>query len=122
MNRDDLLKEMRDSIGTQAPIVFFEKMVDVMSLLFNRIDDLEKDLKETRMNAALAIQWEPKVASAMLSDQINVLRKDKDKDTYFEEITRLKKAFVEDRVTQNYQDFCAFWQEVLGWHPFLNYK
>ena len=122
MNRDDLLKEMRDSIGTQAPIVFFEKMVDVMGLLFNRIDDLEKDLKETRMNAALAIQWEPKVASAMLSDQINVLRKDKDKDTYFEDITRLKKAFVEDRVTQNYQDFCSFWQEVLGWHPFLNYK
>jgi hypothetical protein len=120
MNRNDLLKEMRDSIGTQAPVVFFEKMIDVMKLLFDRIDDLEKDLKETRINSALAIHWEPKVAAAMLSNQINVLRQDK--ETYFDEITKLKKAFVEDRITQNYQDFCNFWQDVLGWHPFLEYK
>jgi hypothetical protein len=120
MDRKTLLKEMRDCVGTQNPVVFFDKMVDVFTLLFDRIDGLETDLKEARMNTALAIQWEPKVAQAMLADQINILRKDK--DTYFDEITKLKQAFVEDKVTQNYSTFCAFWQETLGFHPFLNYE
>jgi len=120
MDRKILLKEMKDSVGTQDPVVFFQKMVDVLNLLFDRIDNLEHDLKETRKIAALAIEWEPKVAQAMITDQINILREDK--DTYFEEISALKKAFVEDRVTQNYAAFCEFWQETLGFHPFLEYK
>ncbi len=120
MDRNVLLKDMKSCVGTQDPIVFFEKMVDVFGLLFDRIEKLEKDLGETRTNAALAIQWEPKVAQAMITDQINVLRQDK--ETYFDEISELKKAFVEDKVTQNYHDFCHFWQETLGFHPFLSYE
>lgn len=120
MDRKKLLQEMRDCVGTQNPVVFFEKMIDVFTLLFDRIDSLEGDLKEARMNAALAIQWEPRVAQAMLTEQINILREDK--DTYFDEITKLKQAFVEDKVTQDYSTFCTFWQETLGFHPFLNYK
>jgi hypothetical protein len=55
----------------------------------------------------------------MISKMIEELRQDK--DVYHEELLKLKKAFVEDRVTQEYQDFCNFWQDVLGWHPFLDY-
>ena len=120
MDRKKLLQEMRDCVGTQNPVVFFEKMIDVFALLFDRIDGLEAELKETRMNATLAIQWEPRVAQAMLTAQINILREDK--DTYFDEISKLMQAFKEDKVTQDYSTFCTFWQETLGFHPFLNYK
>lgn len=119
MDRKSLLKEMKDSVGTQEPIVFFAKMVDVFDLLFNRIDELEDELKEANLKAALAIQWEPRLAAGMLADKIQILRQDK--DTYAEEISQLKKAFVEDKVTQNYDEFCAFWKEALGYHPFLEY-
>lgn len=120
MDRKALLKEMKDSIGTQDPIVFFEKMVGLFTLLFDRIDSLEKNLKEARMNSVLAIQWEPKVARAMISHEIELLRENK--DTYVEEISKLKRAFIEDKVTQNYNDFCVFWEETLGFHPFLDYE
>lgn len=119
MKREELLDDMRKLIGTQEPIQFFDKMVDAFSLLFDRIDDLEIDIKKANLKATLAIQWEPKMASTMLSTMIEELRQDK--ETYFQEISELKKAFVEDRVTQNYKDFCNFWEETLGWHPFLDY-
>lgn len=120
MDRYKILKEMRETIGTQEPIKFFEKMVDVLDVLFDHIEELEADVKRTRLQSALSIQWEPKMASTMLSQMINDLREDK--ENYVEEISQLKKAFVEDKVTQNYQDFCRFWEEVLGWHPFLDYE
>ena len=119
MDRKTLLKDMKDSVGTQDPIVFFAKMVDVFDLLFDRIDELEDEVKEANLKAALAIQWEPKLASSMISKMIDDLRHDK--ETYQNEISLLKKAFVEDKVTQNYNEFCQFWQETLGWHPFLDY-
>src|SRR5215472_9221306 len=100
MDRKKLLQEMKDSVGTQNPVVFFEKMVDVFNLLFDRIDSLDARLRETHLNSTLAIQWEPRVAQTMLTHQINILREDK--DTYFDEISKLKKAFAEDRVTQSY--------------------
>lgn len=120
MDRKTLLKEMKDSVGTQDPIVFFAKMVDVFNLLFDRIDELEDEVRESNLKAALAIQWEPKLASGMISRIIEDLRQDK--DTYQEEISQLKKAFFENKVTQNYNDFCQFWQDVLGYHPFLEYE
>jgi hypothetical protein len=120
MKREDLLADMRKTIGTQDPIHFFDKMVDVFNLLFDRIDELKFDVNKANIKATLAIQWEPKLASTMLTNMINDLRQDK--ETYFEEISQLKKAFVEDRVTQNYNDFCTFWEETLGYHPFLDYK
>jgi hypothetical protein len=120
LKREEILSDMRKTIGTQEPIFFFEKMVDIFDLLFDRIDELQIEAKKTSLKAALAIQWEPKLASTMLSLMIEDLREDK--ETYFDEISQLKKAYVEDRVTQNYNDFCAFWEETLGWHPFLEYK
>lgn len=120
MDRKTLLKEMKGTIGTQEPIVFFDKMVDIFNLLFDRIEKLESDLDKTRINAALAIQWEPRIARTMITNQIDILRENK--ESYIEEISMLKKAFIEDKVTQNYNEFCSFWEGTLGFHPFLDYK
>ena len=119
MKREELLDEMRNGIGIQEPIHFFEKMVNVFELLFDKLDDLEVELKKANLKATLAIKWEPKMAAAMLTTMINEMRQDK--ETYFNEISALKKACLEDKVTQNYTDFCTFWEETLGWHPFLDY-
>lgn len=118
MKREDVLKEMRESVGTKDPIEFFVKMVDMFNLLFDKIDSLESNLKRVKTQSALAIQWEPRVASDMLAKQVQVLRQDK--DTYATEIEAMKKAFAEDVVTRNYEDFCNFWVDTLGWHPFLD--
>lgn len=120
MKREDLLKEMKNSIGTKEPVEFFDKMVDVLNLLFDRIDNLENNLQAVKKQTALAIEWEPRVAADMIAKQIEVLRQDK--DTYFAEISSLKKAYAEDLVTLNYNSFCKFWMDTLGWHPFLDYK
>lgn len=120
LRREDLIKEMKESIGTKDPVVFFDKMVDIFSLLFDRLDRLELDNSRLQVYSALAIQWEPKVAADMLSKQIEILRQDK--DTYFLELSAFKRAYTEDNVTQNYNEFCNFWVEILGWHPFLDYK
>jgi hypothetical protein len=120
MKREELLSEMRQCIGTQEPIVFFERMVDTLDLLFDQIDRLESDLNRVKIQSALSIHWEPRLASTMLANQINVLRQDK--DTYFNELSALKDAFVEDKVTQSYEEFTKFWMDVLGWHPFLEYR
>ena len=119
MKREDFLKEMRESVGTKDPIVFFQKMVDVFGLLFDEIDHLKETNQRLKTQSALAIQWEPKVASDMLARQVYVLR-NQGEDDFATEITALKKAFADDRVTQNYNDFCNFWSDTLGFHPFLD--
>ena len=78
-HRDNLLKEMKESVGTKDPIDFFTKMVDMFSILFEHIDLLEKDLLRVKTQSALSIQWEPRVASDMLVRQVDILRKDKGK-------------------------------------------
>ena len=118
MKREDILKDMKEACGTKEPIEYFAKLTDVLSMLFDRIDGLEKTLNRVKTQSALAIHWEPKVASDLLAKQVEILRQDK--DTYFNEINTLKQAFAEDKVTQNYNEFCEFWQNVLGWHPFLD--
>jgi GMP synthase PP-ATPase subunit len=120
MNRKDLLKDMKDSIGTKDPIEFFDKMVDAFDLLFQEIDQLKKKLDTQNTISGLSIQWDPKVAATMLANQIEVLRKDK--DIYHQELSALKVAYVEDKVTQDYKTFCTFWEDTLGYHPFLNYE
>lgn len=135
MTKENILREMRDCVGFKEPIGFFRKMVDVFNFIFEDLDklnkvipykldeletkirQLESALVQIRTQSALSIQWEPKVASEMIAKQIEILRQDK--ETYHQEITKLKSAYTEGRVTQNYYDFCRFWQDVLGWHPFL---
>lgn len=120
MNRQALLDEMKSSVGSQAPVVYFEKLTELFSILFDKIENLEDELHQVRMQSALAIQWDPKVASNMLAEQIEVLRK-ADKDTYAFEIIDLKRAYADDLITQEYASFCQFWLDTLGFHPFLNY-
>lgn len=113
-----LLKYMKDSVGTKDPIEFFDRMTDVFKLLFEKIDVLQKDLARIKVQSALAINWEPRVASDLIAQQVHVLRQDA--DTYANEIVAFKKAFAEDKVTQTYQDFTQFWMDTLGYHPFLD--
>lgn len=120
MDRKALLLDMKNSIGTQAPTVYFEKLTDLLEMLFDHVEDLEEELHQVRTHSALAIQWDPKVASNMLAEQIEVLRK-ADKDTYAFEIIDLKRAYADDLITQEYASFCQFWLDTLGFHPFLNY-
>lgn len=122
MKREDLMKEMKQAVGTKEPIVFFDKMADAINLLFDRIDQLEVDLQQVKVQSALSIQWEPKLASEMLAKQVYSLRQNQDKDAYKSEIDSLKEAYAQDKVTQNYQEFCKFWVDTLGWHPFLDSK
>lgn len=119
--REKLFKDMKESIGNEKPMIFFEKFLDVFSLFFRHLEKIQSDLDSIRTNSALAIQWEPKVASDMLAKQIEILRQDKD-GIYQSEITECKIAYGEDKVTQNYNDFCNFWVKTLGWHPFLDYS
>lgn len=120
LRHKNLLSEMKNSIGKKDPIIYFDMMTDLFSLLFDKINDLEAEIAVLKTNTALSIKWEPKVASDLLSKQIEILRKDK--DVYFDELSKLKQAYAEDKITQNYSDFCQFWVEVLGWHPFLTYS
>ena len=119
MSHKDLLQEMRDSVGTKDPVVFFEKMVSVFEAMFDKLDSLEADMERVKTNSALAIQWEPKVASEMIIKQTDVLRQDK--DTYHAEISALKAAYAAGTVVLTYDRFCNFWLDTLGWHPFLDY-
>jgi len=118
MTKQDLIKKMKDCIGEKEPIEFFHHMVDAFEELFKNLDSLNKEVRDLKTRSTLSIQWEPKVASNMLSDKISEMR---DNDLYTSEYSSLKKAYVEDRVTQNYHDFCEFWVDILGYHPFLDY-
>jgi hypothetical protein len=120
MDRKTLLADMKSSVGILEPVIYFEKMTELLDLLFDKIESLEDELHQVRLQSALAIQWEPKVAANMLAEQIEQLRL-ADKDMYASEIFALKRAYAEDRVTQEYSDFCQFWLDTLGFHPFLDY-
>ena len=119
-----IIDEMNNAVGTKEPIEYFKSLTVAFEIMFDLLQTQEKHMQDMRaelnrikLQSALAIQWEPKVASNMMSKQIDVLRADK--DTYFQELDAFKKAYTEDRVTQNSHDFCKFWSETLGFHPFL---
>lgn len=122
----NIITEMRDSVGQKDPIEYFKTLTTAFEILFDYLGAQEKELQAIRSElqkvktqSALAIHWEPKVAADMISKQIDVLRTDK--DIYFNEISSFKKAYNEDVVTQNYCDFVSFWVSALGFHPFLEY-
>jgi len=121
MNKENLLKEMKESIGTKDPIEFFAKLTDVFDLLFARLDQLEEKVSKMSTVAVAASHWDPRLASDMLAAEVKKLREtDPNKDVWDVEISALKKAYAEDKVTQSYEEFVAFWQETLGFHPFLD--
>ena len=120
----DLIDKMDQTIGVKEPIEYFKLLTQSISTLLQQnvlqleqIKKLRIELDRVKTQSALSIQWEPKVAANMMANQIDILRNDK--DTYFQELEAFKKAYTEDRVTQNYHDFVTFWVTTLGWHPFL---
>ena len=48
MNRQALLDEMKSSVGTQAPVVYFERLTDLLGMLFDRVESLEEELHQVR--------------------------------------------------------------------------
>jgi len=124
MNREDLLAEMKEVIGTQSPRVFFDKMVDVLGLLFDKLDHLEKQLKNVKQYSALGINWDSgdtdkyKVA---FKKEIEFLRKNgklpDGSNIYSIEIEKLEEAYNLEYMC--YNDFCRIWKGILGYHPFL---
>lgn len=120
MKREDVLKDMKNMVGQKDPVVFFEKMVDAFSLLFDQLDDLKNELNRVKVNSALSIQWDSRVANDMLAKQIEILRQDK--DTYHAELSACKEAYARGTATSSYSHFVNFWLDTLGWHPFLDYQ
>jgi hypothetical protein len=118
--RDQLLKDMESSVGTKDPLVYFKNMTLLFKFLFEELDSLSQENEMLKTMAALAIKWEPTVARDMLDAQVNRLRESK--DVFHAEISAFKKARMEDSVTQNYDNFCKFWEDTLGYHPFIDYK
>lgn len=116
-NINQILKEMQEGILTKEPIVYFEKLLTVLSLLSNKIDLIHTEVVKNKQLMTLSIEWDSKIARDLLTNQINELRSNK--DVYFKEISALKEAYIQDEVTKSYSDFCSFWQETLGWHPFI---
>ncbi len=117
---------MRDSIGTEEPTVFFAKMVDAFTLLFQEISELKALVNYDTACSALAIKWDSQVARQMLVDVVTKLRIDgkvpgTNDNAFKQEILALKLAIAADSVTQNYDDFTAFWTSLLGYHPFVRY-
>lgn len=118
MKREDLLKEMKDSVGNKDPIVFFDKMTDALNLLFDRIDILKISVDKLKTQTALAINWDAKIAADIIANEVKALQAI-DKVLYENEIAMLRVAYATDTVTQSYKEFCEFWQNTLGYHPFL---
>ena len=60
MNNETILKELRElreSIGNKDPIEFFAKFVDAFELLFDKLDQLESEVRTAKVNSALSISW-----------------------------------------------------------------
>lgn len=124
MNREDLLKEMKDSVGTKDPIVFFQKMTDAFSLLFESLDSLEVQVKKAQLNSVLAIDWDVEAAQDLISKEVSYLRKNgKQTDgtnIFTDEIAALQQeAMIREEMNEGYKSFCAWWKDLLGYHPFL---
>ena len=127
MNSKDLLKEMKDSIGTKDPEVFFAKMTDLFSVLFDKIDSLNEELERVKLNSAMAIHWDERIALKMIDDEIQHMRTT-GKDAVFggniydNEINSLQLTYMGSDRIKSYAAFCKYWQEVLGYHPFLEQR
>ena len=120
----DLVDKMKQTIGTKEPIEYFDLLTQAVSMLLqqnilqlDQIKNLRAELNRVKTQSALSIQWEPKIALSMIEDKIAELRNQK--DIYEYEINSLKDAYKEGKIIKSYNDFCYFWENVLGYHPFL---
>lgn len=125
MNRLDLIKEMKDSVGTQNPEVYFQKMTELFNLLFDKMDELTNQMNRVQLNSTMAIYWDERLALKMIDAEIKHMRMyGKDPllggNIYSDEIQVLQGVYKDSSVIKSYPDFCQFWQDILGYHPFLD--
>lgn len=123
MNRVDLLKEMKESVGAKEPTVFFGKMVDVLNMLFDKVDSLEKSIQKTQVNTVMLMKWDQSVVAKMISEELAFLRSNGKQvdgtNMYQQELDALSQAYMFGQHTQDYSSFVTFWKDLLGYHPFL---
>ena len=122
----NLLSKMESSVGTEDPIEYFKLLTQAIGELYSSNLLLKDQLNKIERNSALSIMWDEQIALTMLSQEIDRLRASDDKDLYFDILKDLKTAYTltstPSSVTCNYQRFCQFWIDKLGYHPFLNYR
>jgi hypothetical protein len=119
LSRDRLLiKEMKDSIGTKQPIVFFQAMTSVLESIVERLDNIEGRLEVITTQSSLGINWDPEIASEMLTSEIAKMREHK--DIFSKELSSFKEAYTKGEVVKDYETFVKFWSDILGWHPFID--
>jgi predicted RNase H-like nuclease (RuvC/YqgF family) len=119
-----IITNLKDSIGSKAPIEYFSNLTLLLEQLTNhilkqesQIEQLNSKLNNMKIQMALAVHWEPKIALNMIEDKIEILRKDK--ELYSNEISILKQAYAEGLVIKDYDSFSKFWLDNLGYHPFI---
>jgi len=122
-----ILEDMREMVGKKEPVLFFKSLVDVFEHIFDKLSDLEekvnkiktvdKDSSEkSELIAALSVKWDPQIAALLLAKEIEKLRENK--SLFRQEISQFKEAYTQNIVTQDYDSFVRFWQDVIGEHPF----
>lgn len=116
---------MKELVGKKEPVLFFKSMVDVFEVIFDKLESIEQKLNNSQVAlsndkanliAALSIKWDPKIALLMLAQEIEKFRENK--SLYHAEISAFKDAYAQNIVTQDYDSFVAFWQNIVGEHPF----
>lgn len=117
MKYKSIIDNMKGAIGTKAPIHFFESMTELFTIMFDKLSKIENDLVKLKINTALSLQWDPRVANEMLIEQIEFLKKDK--ETYHAELAACKLAYSQGIITKDYSSFVEFWIDTLGFHPFI---
>ena len=120
--KKDLLNILKSSVGKEDPIVYFATLAEVIEQFSSSLESMESQLKLIERNSVLAIEWDAKVALDMILEQIEALRASPNREIYDDIILQLKTASVTPSITENYKQFCKFWLDTLGFHPFLNYK
>jgi hypothetical protein len=121
MNKSEekILAELKDSVGKKDPLEYFANIVNVFSLMLSKLDSIQLELKKVKTNSSLSINWDPKLASALLLQKITELRESQDKELFKTELDVLKTAYSTNIVTKDYNTFVQFWTDLLGYHPFL---
>ena len=121
MNKSALIKDMKDCIENKTPVEFFDKLTDLLNYLCTKIEKLEAEVARARITGALAIKWDSTFALAIIEDQIEFFRNN-NPAFHKDKIDQLKQAYKDDVVTQGYESFVTFWQDVVGVHPFMHYE
>lgn len=123
--RHKLLEEMKELVGKKEPVLFFKSMIDVFEIIFDKLESIEEKLNRPQVStsnekanliAALSIKWDPKIALLLLAQEIEKFRENK--TLYHTEISAFKDAYAQNIVTQDYDSFVTFWQNIVGEHPF----